>query len=285
VSARGGDAAVAAGHVMTNQTDARDDRLDRSRYRLTFADDFADAALDATRWLDHYLPHWTTPERSAARYTWDRPGLRLLIEADQPAWRLDDGPMRVSNVQTGSFSGAMSSGTGQHRHRTDLLVRTPQPTRRLWTPSAGMVEATVSASSDPTCMLGIWLVGFEDASPQDSGEVCIAELFGNQLTPERSQVRVGIKAHHDPRLRTDVTDVLLDIDATQPHTYAAEWNSRRARFFVDDTLIRTVHQGLSYPLQLMVDLFEFPTVDERDPALYPKSAQVHVIRGYEPSLP
>ena len=31
--------------------------------------------------------------------------LRLRIDADQPAWRTEDGQMRVSNLQTGSFSG------------------------------------------------------------------------------------------------------------------------------------------------------------------------------------
>jgi hypothetical protein len=52
--------------------------------------------LDPDRWVAHNLPHWTTPERSAARYEL-RPGvLRLRIDADQPAWRLDDGELRVS---------------------------------------------------------------------------------------------------------------------------------------------------------------------------------------------
>ncbi len=268
---------------MTKHAAGEQQRLDRSPYRMVFADDFTGAALHASRWVDHYLPHWTTPERSRARYTLERPGLRLLIEADQPAWRVEDGRMRVSNIQTGSFSGPLGSDVGQHRHRTGLRVRTPQPTRPLWTPSAGLVEATVQASPDPTCMLGLWLVGFEETSPQDCGEICIAELFGNQLTPQQAQVRVGTKAHSDPRLLTDMTDVPLPIDATQPHTYAAEWDARRARFYVDDTLIHTVDQGIEYPLQLMVDLFEFPADDERDPARYPKSARVRAVRGYEPA--
>jgi hypothetical protein len=76
-------------------------RLDRARFRLVFADEFSGGGLDPDRWVDHYLPHWTTAERSAARYVLDGDGLRLLIEADQPAWRAEDGRMRVSNLQTG----------------------------------------------------------------------------------------------------------------------------------------------------------------------------------------
>ena len=256
------------------------ENLDRSAFELEFAEDFTGAGLDAGRWVDHYLPQWSTPERSAARFTMDEGGLRLLIDADQPQWRPEDGPMRVSNIQTGSFSGPAGSPIGQHRHRDDLRVRSPQPTRRLWTPSMALVEATLRASASPTCMLAVWLVGFEESSPQESGEVCIAELFGNAIGPGRSQVRLGIKAHHDPRLRTDVVDLLLDLDATQEHTYAAEWDAQRTRFYVDDVLVHTIDQGLGYPLQLMIDLFEFPTSDERDPANYPKSAHVRSVRGY-----
>jgi hypothetical protein len=256
--------------------------LDRNRFDLVLDDDFSTGALDPDRWLDHYLPHWTTAERSSARYRFGDPGLVLLIDADQPAWRDEDGRMRVSNLQTGSFSGPVGSGIGQHRHRPDLLVRTAQPTRRLWTPTSGLVEATVRASADPTCMLAVWLVGFEAASPQESGEICVAELFGHAIGPEGSQVRLGIKAHHDPRLVTDMRDLVLDIDASEEHTYAAAWDRHSVRFFVDDVLVRAVPQGIGYPLQLMVDLFEFPDSDARDPAAYPKQASVRAVRGYRP---
>jgi glycosyl hydrolase family 16 len=93
-------------------------------------------------------------------------------------------------------------------------------------------------------------------------------------------VRLGIKAHHDPRLRTDVVDLVLDLDTAEQHTYAVRWDARRTLFYVDDRLVRTVEQGTDYPLQLMVDLFEFPDGAERDPAAYPKTAEVKAVRGY-----
>ena len=204
----------------------------------------------------------------------------MLIEADQPAWRPEDGELRVSNVQTGSFSGPLGSATGQHRHRRDLAVRSPQPTRHLWTPSSGRVEASVRASPDPTCLTAVWLVGVEDASPKDSGEICVVELFGNAIGPEHSQVRLGVKAHSDPRLRTDMVDLVLDLDATAEHSYAAEWDAAHVRFFVDGLEVHAVDQGTDYPLQLMVDLFEMPVGETRDPAHYPKAASVRSVRGY-----
>ena len=269
---------------MAQRPDVGPTRLERARFELVFSDDFSGAELEAARWIDHYLPHWTTPDRSAARYVLDGDGLRLLIEAGQPAWRPEDGAMRVSNLQTGSFSGPRASRIGQHRHRQDLVVRSPQPTRRLWTPSSGLVEATMCASGDPTCMLALWLVGFEEGAPEESGEICVAELFGNAVGRDRSQVRLGVKAHHDPGLSTMMVDLVLDLDATEEHTYAAEWDVRGVRFYVDDLLVHTDEQTLDYPLQVMVDLFEFPTGDVRDVADYPKSAQVRSVRGYRREL-
>jgi hypothetical protein len=168
-------------------------------------------------------------------------------------------------------------------HRPGLVVRTPQPSRPLWTPTAGLVEATVSAIADPTCMLAVWLVGFAGGGPTQTGEVCIVELYGEAIATDRSRVRTGVKAHQDPRLHEDVVDVWLDIDATAEHTYAATWDAHRTRFYVDDRLVHSSEQGTDYPLQLMVDLFEFPVDDRRDASSYPKSAHVRSVRGYVPT--
>jgi len=106
------------------------ERLDRHRFQLAFEETFDAETLDPGRWVTHYLPHWSTPERSAARYDLEPGLLRLRIDVDQPPW-LDEPPwLRVSNLQTGSFSGPAGSSRGQHPHRPGLTVVTPQPTRR-----------------------------------------------------------------------------------------------------------------------------------------------------------
>src|SRR5690349_14042556 len=76
-----------------------------------FVEDFAGPRLDPGRWVEHYLPHWTTPDRSRARYdllphdpAGAGGGLRLRIDADQLDWRAEDAPLRVSNLQTAVFS-------------------------------------------------------------------------------------------------------------------------------------------------------------------------------------
>jgi hypothetical protein len=260
------------------------DVLDRTGYQLEFDESFTEPELDPDRWVAHYLPHWTTPERSAARYELEPGLLRLRVDADQPAWRVEDGEMRVSNIQTGTFSGPLGSLIGQHRHRPDLAVTTPQAVRRLYTPSSGLAEAVLRASPDSTCMLAFWLVGFEEESPSSSGEICVAELFGDAIGPRHSGVRMGVKAHNDPHLHDDMEEIALNLDATDWHTYSAEWTPDRVRYFVDDRLVRAVHERIDYPLQLMVDLFEFPEGTDRDRAAYPKLGEVKAVRGYRRRL-
>jgi hypothetical protein len=232
------------------------------------------------QWVPHYLPHWTTPERSAARYELRNGILRLRIDHDQPAWREADAELRVSNLQSGSWSGPVGSTLGQHRHVDGMRVVTAQPERRIYTPRAGLVEAELRAVADRTTMLAFWLVGFEADSPNNCGEICVVELFGDSIGTSASTLNIGIKAHHDPRLRDDMARIRLPLDATSWHTYAVEWNSDRVRFFVDEENVRSVDQGLDYPMQLMIDLFEFRPHAAEDPATYPKTGDVGAIRGY-----
>lgn len=248
----------------------------------SFDERFRGPELDLGLWVPDYLPHWTTPERSAARFALPGDGLVLRIDVDQPPWRDEDGAMRVSHLQTGSWSGPLGAPVGQHRHRPDgLLVRTPQEERRLWTPSAGSLTVTASASPDPACMLGIWLVGFEADGPEQSGELCVAELFGDRIGPAGSVVRTGVKAHHDPRLTDGIADVALPIDATRPHDYGVEWGDDGARFLVDGRVVTRTAQVLGYPLMLMLDLFEFRPDGPVDEAAYPKRAVVHRVVGVD----
>ncbi|MCU7723870.1 hypothetical protein ODJ79_09105 [Actinoplanes sp. KI2] len=259
------------------------ERLDRKA--AGFVEDFAGPRLDSGRWVDHYLPHWTTPDRSRARYDLlgagdladgVRGGLRLRIDADQLDWRPEDAPLRVSNLQTAVFSGPTGSARGTHRHRRDgLLVRTPTPPRLLWAPRSGQVDVTVTAGRDRGCMLAVWLVGTEHLAEDDSGEVCVFEIDAEAVSASSTRARVGVKAHHDPRLVTDMTEVVVPVGGGRAHTWSARWDDRGVVVACAGAVVFTSRQVLDYPLQLMVDLFEIGPRDRVD--AYPKSAVIHSV--------
>jgi hypothetical protein len=238
-------------------------------------DDFTDGPR-SDLWIAHYLPHWTTPERSAARYDTSAEGLRLRIDADQPDWRPEDGSLRVSNLQTGNYSGDLGSRRGTHRHREDgLVVRTPGPTRLLWAPSAGRVDVRVSATRDQDCMLAAWLVGTEHADDRASGEICMCEIDAAAVD-ETTAARSGVKAHGDPGLTTDMAQVELPFDATQPHTWTGIWGHGETIIGCEGVVLRHLHQAPDYPLFLMLDLFEVGSPRGE----YPKTATIHSVRGW-----
>ena len=227
-------------------------------------------------WIPHYLPHWTTPDRSAARYDMSGTGLRLRIDADQPDWRPEDAPLRVSNLQTGNYAGEPGSSRGTHRHRADgLVVRTRTPVRLLWAPAAGRVDVRVSASRDLDCMLAAWLVGTEHEDERAAGEVCIFEIDASAVG-EKTTARSGVKAHGDARLTTDMTQVELPFDATEPHTWTAIWGDGETVIGCEGVVVRHLRQAPDYPLFLMVDLFEIGTPRGE----YPKVATIHSVRGW-----
>jgi hypothetical protein len=100
---------------------------------LEFDETFEGDALDLSRWLPYYLPHWSSRERAAARYEIGGGFLRLLIEQDQQPWCPElDGAVRVSSLQTGAFAGPLGSAIGQHRFNPAAVVKEAQPNIRLY---------------------------------------------------------------------------------------------------------------------------------------------------------
>lgn len=241
----------------------------------SFSDDFSQG-LDGEKWIAHYLPQWTTPERSGARFAMVDSGLQLRIEHDQLDWRAEDAPLRVSNLQTAVFSGPVGSTRGTHRHRPDgLAVRSETPLRLLFAPTAGRIDLTVAASVDDGCMLAAWLVGTEHLSDRDAGEICIFEIDADAISTS-SRARSGIKAHHDPRLTTDMAEVGLAFDASEPHTWTVVWGEGSTVIGCEGRVLRRIPQSPEYPMMLLIDLFEIGAPAGR----YPKTAVVSDVRAW-----
>ena len=258
--------------------------IDRSAYELEVDEAFEGPKLDQRLWLTHYLPHWSSRSATRARYDVGGGELRLRIDADQPAWNPEkDGWIRVSALQTGQFAGPVGSRSGQLQFTDGLVVREAQPVAALYTPTYGLLEVRLRAVADPANMVALWMIGFEDV-PERSGEICICEIFGRDVGAGTSRIGVGVHPWADPRLRDDFEQVPVDIDAREPHWYAAEWRPGTVRFYVDEQLVKVVDGAPTYPMQSMLTLYEFGDGPEPlSPAdEYPKIAIVERFRGWRP---
>jgi hypothetical protein len=250
------------------------------RYELEFEETFDAATLDDGRWLPYYLPHWSSREQSAARYALEGGFLRLLIEADQGPWCPElDGRVRVSSLQTGAFAGPVGSAVGQHRFAPAAVVREAQPNVRLYTPRHGRIELRARASDDPSTMVALWMIGYED-EPERSAEICVCEIFGRDVHPDHAVVGVGVHPFGDPEIVDDFSRVTVPIDARELHVYVADWTPDGIEFSIDGDAVKTVEQSPAYPMQLMLGIYELPAEGEDRVGPYPKAFVVDYVRGY-----
>ena len=222
-------------------------------------DDFDGAELDTTRWLPHYLPVWSSRAATAASFHLADSCLVLDLPVDQPLWCPDEHPtpLRVSGMQSGSFSGPVGSTVGQQAIFAGQQVREEQPRFEGFLADGGHLEIRCRMDLSPRSMAAMWLVGFED-EPERCGEVCVVEVFGNSLHDGSAEVGMGLKKLRDPVLVHDFEAPRLALDVADHHTYAVDWDATQAVFSVNGREVRRCARPPTYPLQIMLGVFDFP---------------------------
>lgn len=236
-----------------------------------FEDGFDVEALDLDVWVPHYLPQWSSRAASAAVYELAGSELRLSVPVLHGVWCEGDHepPIRVSGVQSGVHS-AQQPFEG-------AVLREEQETHWGWTPRYGLLEVRARMDITPRSMAAVWMAGIEDV-PQRSAEICIFEVFGDALRDGSAAVGMGVHPFRDPAITDEFEAPRLEIDVSQPHVYAADWQPGRVDFLVDGEHVKTVHQAPDYPMQMMVAVFDFPA--KGGPEHVPMFA-VDVVRGSE----
>lgn len=231
--------------------------------------------LDPQRWVPAYLPAWSS--REDARATWEvgDDGLRLSLPPDHPRWcpDLHEPPLRVSAVQSGSWSGPVGSTRGQQPFRPGLTVREEQPRLEGFVPLLGHIEVECRATVGAGSMFSAWTIGMEDESRR-CGEICLVEVFGDTLTstPDGAvsvEVGRGVHAFRDPDLVEEFAAPRRDLDVSTWHTYSVDWTERGISWFVDGEEVAASDQSPSYPMLLVIAVFDFPgrTTGDHVPAL------------------
>jgi beta-glucanase (GH16 family) len=172
----------------------------------------------------------------------------------------------VSAFQTGTLD-------GQHRFAAGVQIRERQEPRALHLPQYAWIEMRARVTDDTEAMCALWLIGYEDA-PEHSAEICVCEIFGRDVHDEHAVVGLGVHPFGDTAIRDDFERVAVPIDAREFHDYAANWTETYVEFFVDGTLVKTVEQSPSYPMQLMLTLYAFERAGP-----HPKAFEVDYVKS------
>ncbi|UJF32999.1 glycoside hydrolase family 16 protein [Paenibacillus hexagrammi] len=257
--------------------------LDKPGYIVTFHDDFNDVELDRAKWLPYYLPQWSSRKNSCASYRIQDSELILQIKADQQPWCPEfNGGVKVSNLQTGVFSGPLGSKQGQHNFSGECRVREEQATEQLFIQQYGYFEIRAKGLSNPNNVCALWMIGFED-QPDRSAEICPFELKGWNVAEDRCLIGFGIHPFGDPTIQDEFFEKPFSIDPTQFHLYAVDWTENGVEFYLDNQLIHSSKQSPQYPMQLMLNLYEIPPQESGSTAKpeYPTEFVIDYIRCYQ----
>ena len=256
----------------------------KAGYRLELNEDFSGHELNTEVWYPWYLPQWCSRVESAANYELTGRSLVLKIDKEQAYWppQAKD-ELKVSSLQTGVFSGPRGSTLGQHRIDESWSVMEAQTEQRLYTPQYGYFEIRARALASQNNVCALWMIGFED-QPERSGEICIMEVNGGQVSADNAVNGYGVKAFNDPRLMGEFYQDTFEMDATGFNLYAAEWLPDRVNFYINNQKVRSVAESPNYPMQLMLNIYETPAGKPLTPAdlIYPKCFEVDYIRVFQP---
>ncbi|MEQ9298428.1 MAG: glycoside hydrolase family 16 protein [Cyclobacteriaceae bacterium] len=258
--------------------------IGKEGYTLEFNDDFEATSLDTEKWFPYYLPQWSSREKSATNYRMGMRSLILKIDEEQAPWCPEfNGQVKVSSLQTGTFSGELNSIYGQHRVSPDCEVREEQKTEKLYTPKYGYFEIRARALKSNNNVCAFWMIGFEE-EPEKSAEICIMEIKGQNIIGDKSINGYGLRAFADTTLDDEFYEESFDIDASQFHTYAAEWKPSAIDFFIDNKKVKSVRQSPAYEMQFMLNIYEVPTdlkLGDLEMS-YPKEFEIDYVRAYQP---
>jgi hypothetical protein len=253
-------------------------------YRLEFHDEFIGETLDESKWFPYYLPHWSSRERSKPRYALTGDKLHLRIDEDQQPWTEEyDGKLRVSSLQTACHSGPVGSPRGQLVFKPGLVVREAQPTLKLYTPKYGYFETRFKAVPIPGYLCAFWMIGLGER-PNESGEICITEIFGQNISAHESQINFGVHPFQDPAIKDEFYENKFPVNAANFHIYAAEWTPTHIDFYIDNEKVKTVYQSHTYSMQFMFNIYERPDLltPESRQTPFPKIMEVDYVRAYQP---
>lgn len=226
-------------------------------YSLVVEERFEGPELGRDRWFPFYLPHWSGRDRARANYHLGTNRLELSIAEDQSPWLPDLIPdMRVSSLQTGSYAGPIGSTVGQHRTHQAMRVVERQPVLRLITPKFAAVDLRAHWHPHDDYMVAFWMIGFEE-NPNESGEICVCEMFGSEASSRSALVGAGIHPFADPNLTDDFEKIRLPINVGETHDYAVVWTPEDVTFYVDGQPIKHSAQSPQYPMQLMLGIYDF----------------------------
>ena len=89
---------------------------------------------------------------------------------------------------------------------------------------------------------------------------------------------MGVHPFNDPAIHDDFTKVEAAVDVSDWHDYAAVWTPDDVTFFIDGEPVKRVEQSPQYPMQLMLNIYDFERSSSDRPASPFRINRIRVLR-------
>lgn len=224
--------------------------------KVIMNDDFDQKELDTNYWIPTYLPQWSSRKTTIPSYRIENSILTLYIADEQEPWCSEwNGEVRVSNLQTGVYSGKINSKQGQHHFTEGLIVREEQERKYTVTPQYCTLEFKARCHISKENVAALWLIGIEEEEHQ-SAEICLFELKGWNIDETGAIIGYGVHPFGDNKIIDEFYEERFNIDVEEWNVYRLDWTRERIQFFFNDQLVKTIEQSPCYPMQLMLNLYD-----------------------------
>ncbi|WFR83786.1 family 16 glycosylhydrolase [Arthrobacter sp. Y-9] len=251
--------------------------LTKPGYTLSFDEEFNGTTLDSTKWMDYYLPHWTSNRENAkARYTISNGVLNERIDPDTPAWNPTyDSTVKVSSIQTYDadwwhrFNNTMPNDHHESFNGYTMKYGYIEMRAKLFNGGGGGHQA-------------LWLVGTGDkSSANGNSEIDMLETFFSAPGTWR-QWGYGWS---DPNFVSQWTGCVCQLPAgsgdtqNEFHTYGLDWSPTKLDFYFDGQLFKTINDAPNEAMGLILGIYTDAGSGVHND-VWPKNWQVDYLRTY-----
>lgn len=230
--------------------------MEQMEYEEIMFDDFINESLNEDYWFEFYLPQWSNRVLSRPSYIIENSVLKLFIRDNQKPWCPKwNGNVKVSNLQTGVFSGPLGSSLGQHHFTDNLIVQEEQKKEIKVSLHYGIVEFKARCRIGSDNVAALWLIGIEE-KVEESAEICLFELKGTNVQKTKSVIGYGVHPFNDPYVKDCFYEESFEIDVADWNVYAFDWYPTGIDFYINGKLIKRVSESPNYPMQLMLNFYD-----------------------------
>ncbi|WP_436497184.1 family 16 glycosylhydrolase [Actinokineospora sp. HUAS TT18] len=249
----------------------------KSGYTLDFQEEFDGTSLNSAKWLDYYLPHWTsTRENAKARYTVANGVLTERLDADTPAWNPTyDSTVKISSIQS-------YNKDWWHRFNYSMPNDHHEPDFNGYTTKYGYFEIRAKLSNvGGGGHQAFWLTGIEDTSSASRNpEIDFIETFFN--TPDKW--RIAAYGWGDPNFLSSWTLMQDPVPSGTPteeyHVYGMDWTPTALNFYYDNQLYKTINDAPNMAMGMILGIYTDAGSGQHN-NVWPKSWNVDYIRVFK----